>query len=189
MAISPSRLAINYNKRDSEMKRLIFIATILTSLTFIQVAAQVKEGVKKEGAHEAEYNSDAQDKDGSAEIDTRNQSEDERTGESDAGNQVHDASSAANTAGTDTKTTSASGSPAILMNDSEEADGTNTMQRASLNIAGSPLPGHKKTSSSSTTEDRSENRVMPQTKSAASTNSGAGSSNADRERKGSKNKK
>ena len=123
--------------------------------------AQEKEGVKREGAHEAEFNSDAQDRDHSGEIDSRVQpSEDGDNGNADPGNQIHDASSAANTSGTDSPTVSSAGSPAILMSDSETPDGTNTMQRASLNIAGSPIPGSKRGTGQTDGEDRSPNRVF-----------------------------
>ena len=43
-----------------------------------------------------------------------------------------------------TKTNSSSGSPAVPANEGGE-DGTNTQQRASLNIAGSKIPGAAKT--------------------------------------------
>lgn len=142
------------------MKRIIIIAI---SACFLSIAAQAqeKEGVKREGAHQSEYNSDAQDeRDHTAEIDSRVQpSEEGDNGNADPGNQVQDASSAANTAGVDSRTVSSAGSPGILMSE-ETPDGTNTMQRASLNIAGSPIPGSGNSSANKTGVDRSPNRVF-----------------------------
>ena len=134
---------------------------VLGMVLSIGAVAQEKEGVKREGAHQSEYNSDAQDRDHSAEIDSGVQpSEDGDNENSDPGNQVHDAASAANTPGTDTRTVSSAGSPGILMSDGEKPDGTNTMQRASLNIAGSPIPGSAGTGEKVNADDRSPNRVF-----------------------------
>lgn len=108
--------------------------------------AQEKEGIKAEGAHEAEFNSDAQDRDASGEIDSRVQPSEDREGPpADAGNQqpenIKDASSGSVTVGTETRTASPSGSPGILVGNPDEVDGTNTVQRAKPNMAGSPVPG------------------------------------------------
>ncbi len=121
------------------MKRILVI--FLLGVGLISVNAQEKEGVKSEGAHQSEYNADAQDREHTAEIDSRVQSSEDGEDDGDAGEQSQDASSYANTGGTDTRTTSSSGSPGILMTDDEETDGTNNIQRATLNIAGSPIPG------------------------------------------------
>ena len=142
------------------MKKIIILASIASVLS-ITANAQEKEGIKREGAHQSEYNADAQDdRDHSAEIDSRVQpSEEGDNGNADPGNQIHDAASAANTPGVDSRTVSSAGSPGILMSE-ETPDGTNTMQRATLNIAGSPIPGSRNSASDDQGEDRSPNRVF-----------------------------
>lgn len=140
------------------MRIIVFIIGLFLC---IGASAQEKEGVKREGAHQSEFNSDAQDRDHTGEIDSRVQpSEDGDNGNADPANQVQDAASAANTPGTDSRTVSSAGSPGILMEDDENPDGTNTMQRASLNIAGSPIPGSKNEGSKVKADDRSPNRVF-----------------------------
>jgi hypothetical protein len=136
--------------------RHIIIGLAICGLALTSAKAQEREGVKDEGAHEAEYNANAQERDHSGELDSRGG----EGGSGEAGSQSQDASSRANTAGTDTRTVSPAGSPAVLMSDSDQPDGTNTMQRATLNIAGSPLPGASRQSSDANLEDRSENRVF-----------------------------
>lgn len=134
------------------------ITLMIACLMTVAVNAQEAEGVKPEGAHEAEYNSDAQDRDHSGEIDSRVQpSEDSEGG--DFERESHDPDQAANTSGVTHRTVSSSGSPAILMTE-EVPDGTNTMQRATLNTAGSPVPGRGAGQMSQHTEGdvRSENR-------------------------------
>jgi hypothetical protein len=127
---------------------IIFIVGLL--FTVLPASGQEK-GVREEGAHEAEFNAGGQDMDPGSNKDSGDL-------DSDADAQSNDPDQAANTSGTDTRTTSSAGSPGILMENDEVADGTNTMQRASLNIAGSPLPSQQ---SSKTREsgDRSEYRT------------------------------
>lgn len=126
------------------MKKTGLIIAILFSGTL--VFAQEKEGVKDEGAHEAEFNSDAQDRDHSGEIDSRVQPSEDREGRpADAGQQSNEEGEVAGdvntTTGAMTRHASSSGSPGVMMDDEHERDGTNTMQRAELNVGGAPLPG------------------------------------------------
>jgi hypothetical protein len=146
------------NSNESSMKKLIIGLTVC-GLALLSARAQEREGVKKEGANEAEYNSEGQERDNSPEPGKRDQSTEKGKDSQGAGSQIQDASSAANTAGTDTRVTSPSGSPGVLM-DEGNPDGTNTMQSATLNIAGSPLPGATRKSSSPKADDRSPNRVF-----------------------------
>lgn len=141
--------------------------TIFFSISFVLAFGQKEtQGVKKEGAHQAEYNANAPEKDHSAEVDSRTlkDGKEEETGtasnSSQGDNSGGDASpeQTANTAGTDTRTTSSSGSPALLATDGP--DGTNTMQRATINIAGSPLPGRSGSQGQDQLDDRAESRLM-----------------------------
>ena len=121
-------------------KLFLFIGSVIATTTF----AQQSEGVKEEGAHEAEYNANAQDRDHSGEIDSR------QNGDAADGNQNANAGEQTNFGATaenviispaGTRTTSPAGSPGVLMEDSSIPDGTNTKQSAEPNIAGSPVPG------------------------------------------------
>jgi hypothetical protein len=122
------------------------------------VAAQERRPVKPQGAHEAEFNSGEQ-KERSGEDETI---ETHDAGEQDNTNKEALIDPGSNTVGTDVSTASPSGSPAIAT-EGAEPDGTNTMQRATLNIAGSPLPGRSKASTDrlpGSTADRSEKRTI-----------------------------
>jgi hypothetical protein len=126
--------------------------------------AQEKEGVKNDRAQEAEYNADAPVRDNSSDVNSRDlakegeKAEKKESGEEDNTNN----SNQSNTTGTDTRTTSSAGSPGIPMEDERQSDGTNTMQRASLNIAGSPLPGEKPVDDSK--ENNADNRERKKNK-------------------------
>jgi hypothetical protein len=140
------------------MKTIILL--LLTAFFTGSVYAQEQQGVKDEGAHQAEYNSEAQDRDHSGEINSRSQSSEDIEGDnSDPGEQV--SAAAVDTVGeadavpVGTRTTSSAGSPGVLVEDG--TDGTNTMQRAKPNIAGSPVPGGTENTTSNT-GDRSPNR-------------------------------
>lgn len=133
------------------MKKLIlFVCAIsLVSLSVIgQDKAKEKKGVKSEGAHQAEYNANTQERDHAAEIDSRNAtkgSQDQNTsdvGEEEANEESNDTENETNTAGVPSRDVSSSGSPGMATED-EALDGTNTMQRAKLNTAGSPIPGSR----------------------------------------------
>jgi hypothetical protein len=125
----------------------IILTCLLVILFFSMTVtfAQEKEGVKNEGAHEAEYNTDAPVRDDGPEMNSMNLAKDDENGEKKESEEESNAnnSRASNTTGVDTRTTSSAGSPGIPMDDEKQSDGTNTMQRASLNIAGSPVPGEK----------------------------------------------
>jgi hypothetical protein len=143
------------------MRALIVI--LMMCVVGFSVNAQKQKGVKKEGAHQAEFNADGQQKDNDAQIESRNLKE-PRAGKSSIPGQdsvnVNNAASASNTEGVDVMTTSPSGSPGIRANGGNP-DGTNTMQRASLNIAGSPLPGKSKISEKpAKSSDRPDARVQ-----------------------------
>ncbi len=124
------------------MKSSVLPFILFFSLSVVVAFAQEKQGVKDEGAHQAEYNSDGQDRDRSDEIDSR-VSENEGGTPADAGNQnnLEPAGENVELTPTGTRTTSASGSPGVLMEDGTYPDGTNTKQSAEPNIAGSPVPG------------------------------------------------
>ena len=132
---------------------IVWILLLLPIAGFSQQEDNVKKGIKKEGAHEAEYNANSDVKDRSADVDSRN-------GETTAGDRKDaETTSKVNVEGTtnnqtDTRTTSSSGSPYTLMDDGER-DGTNNRQSATLNIAGSPLPGHAKAMSSKGNQNKS----------------------------------
>jgi hypothetical protein len=126
------------------MKEFRIILLLFFALIAFSTVAQKKQGVKKEGAHEAEYNAVQQDSDAQ---------DDSDEGQGNSENQS-DPDQVANTSGTDTKVTSSSGSPAVE-DETEALDGTNTMQRASLNIAGSPLPGRTSAVADSEKENKS----------------------------------
>jgi hypothetical protein len=53
---------------------------------------------------------------------------------------INEGNKPSNTAGANVSTSSSSGSPGVPMEGKQPRDGTNTMQKASLNIAGSPVP-------------------------------------------------
>lgn len=133
------------------------ICALITTTTF----AQQSEGVKKEGAHQAEYNADAQDRDNSGEIDSRQNGEANNAGTGDAGEQTNFGATVETVIITPagTRTTSPSGSPGILMEDPSTLDGTNTRQSAKPNIAGSPVPG-----ATTTNESRSQSEDFPDNK-------------------------
>jgi hypothetical protein len=114
---------------------LILICTFLTISSFGQ-----RPGVKKEGAHQAEYNAVLQDGDAKDNVESNRNSPEADTVDADPDQY-------ANTSGVDSETSSSGGSPGMPMEDANRPDGTNTMQRASLNIAGSPLPGREYTAS------------------------------------------
>ena len=105
--------------------------------------AQESEGIKEEGAHQAEYNANAQDRDHSGEIDSRQAADAPGDGDSTGvGDQTNFGATVETVIITPagTRTTSSSGSPGILMEDNSTTDGTNTRQSAQPNIAGSPVP-------------------------------------------------
>jgi hypothetical protein len=147
------------------MKKLI-IPIALATLAFSGAYAQNHEGVKKEGAHEAEYNADAQDRNHSGEIDSRVNNKDTTSDQSSTANQdnterFNDQATAPSSPWGDSRTVSSSGSPGVLAKDQDVTDGTNTIQQAQPNIAGSPVPGGKNTRSKQTgpqNDERSENR-------------------------------
>lgn len=122
----------------------IFILSVC-SLFATTAMAQQSEGVKEEGAHQAEYNADGQVRDASAEVDSRENGEpvEGDAAAANAGEQTNLDAPAENViiTPTGTRTTSPSGSPGVLMDDPSVTDGTNTQQSASPNIAGSPVPG------------------------------------------------
>jgi len=131
------------------MKKILlsfFILSVFAITVSAQDKAKEKKGVKQEGAHQAEYNSNTEERDHAADIDSRNATKakgDERindAGEQEANEESADAENETNTEGVSTKDASSSGSPAVPSED-EELDGTNTVQRAKLNTAGSPIPG------------------------------------------------
>jgi hypothetical protein len=132
------------------MRKEIVISVIFGLFAAFPSIAQEQEA-KKEGAHQAEFNTESQDV---------NSSGAREGGNENAEDQVQNAASPANTMGTDTRTVSSAGSPGILMTDEESPDGTNTLQRASLNIAGSPVPGGTSKSAQVKTDDRSEYRTF-----------------------------
>jgi|GEM_PF-4187978 hypothetical protein len=122
----------------------LFILSVC-SLFATGAIAQQSEGVKEEGAHQAEYNADGQVRDASAEVDSRENGEPAEVdaAAANAGEQTNLDAPAENViiTPTGTRTTSPSGSPGVLMDDPSVTDGTNTQQSASPNIAGSPVPG------------------------------------------------
>ncbi|HLT74972.1 MAG TPA: hypothetical protein VKZ68_07790 [Ohtaekwangia sp.] len=126
------------------MKSSALFLIMFIGLSVVFASAQEKQGVKEEGAHQAEYNSDSQDRDHSGEIDSRVQpSEDQEGAPADAGDQDNSEPTEENVemTPTGTRTTSPSGSPGVLMEDEKSPDGTNTRPSAQPNIAGSPVPG------------------------------------------------
>jgi hypothetical protein len=132
------------------MRKEIVISLIFGLFAAFQSNAQEQEA-KKEGARQAEFNTESQDVNSSGAREGGNENPED---------QVQDAASPANTMGTDTRTVSSAGSPGVLMADEESPDGTNTLQRASLNIAGSPVPGGTSKSARVKTDDRSEYRTF-----------------------------
>lgn len=148
------------------MKAIKILCFALFATITITTFAQQSEGVKQEGAHQAEYNADAQDRDHSGEIDSRQNGEANNAGTGEAG--TGDAGEQTNFGATvetviitpaGTRTTSPSGSPGILMEDPSTLDGTNTRQSAKPNIAGSPVPG-----ATTTNEPRSQSEDFPDNK-------------------------
>jgi hypothetical protein len=143
------------------MNKVIILGFLAMFLSVFAVQAQQKQ----EGAHEAEYNADSQDREGSGEIDSRiDPSANEDGNRVDAGEQDNVTGTTTptiNITPTDTRTTSSAGSPGVLMEGDETPDGTNTMQRAKPNIAGSPVPGSKqKESGAGSREDLSDNKIF-----------------------------
>lgn len=134
------------------------------SVAVISATGQEQEGVKDEGAHQAEYNADAQDRDHSGEIDSRVQESEDREGAPvAAGEQTNreQPRESVELAPTGTRTTSPSGSPGVLMEDGRYTDGTNTKQSAEPNIAGSPVPGDEGADSrESESTDVPDNKVF-----------------------------
>jgi hypothetical protein len=129
------------------MKHYLVLLVFVALVTANKGMAQDKKGVKKEGAHQAEYNANAEKREHSPEIDSRNLNRSDSTGP-DVGEQSnfddHKNSNLNTSSPAGTKTTSSSGSPGVLMGDHNTPDGTNTIQSATPNIAGSPIPGSKK---------------------------------------------
>jgi hypothetical protein len=129
------------------MKNYWIVLIVFILVIHTKGVAQTKEGVKKEGAHQSEYNANATEREHSPEIDSRNPNHSDSSS-SDVGQQDnfednrHSDVNTPSPAGT--KTTSSSGSPGVLMGDHNTPDGTNTIQSATPNIAGSPVPGAKK---------------------------------------------
>jgi hypothetical protein len=128
------------------MKNILNLIFFLAVMTFTQGFAQEKKGIKKEGAHEAEYNANTQEREHGPEVDMRNR---EEGIDNNADDQSHDPNSPANTSGTDSRMASGAGSTAEPAENG--TDGTNTMPRATLNTAGSPVPGGKSNSAESQT--------------------------------------
>jgi hypothetical protein len=125
------------------MKKRNIVFLIIGTFISLAAYAQQSEGIKDEGAHEAEYNADAQDRDHSGEIDSRqNDDVDGSENTTDVGEQTNFGATVENVIITPagTRTTSPSGSPGIRMEDPSMPDGTNTRQSARPNIAGSPVP-------------------------------------------------
>lgn len=154
------------------MKKLVGLIILLCCGFLVQ--AQMDEK-REEGANEAEFNSNAQERDNAAEIDSREDELEEDEGNTqDVGQQSNAVSvTPSNTGGVQTATTSSAGSPALLAEDNgRSADGTNTVQRASPNIAGSPVPG---------------TGIQP--KAAANDNKGKKSGEGDKEKPKAKGKK
>jgi hypothetical protein len=148
------------------MKKLIIPIAIISALTVTTLHAQNEDGIKQEGAHEAEYNADSEVRDRSADVDSRVENNDTLRDQSNAGNQdnterFNDEATAPSSPWGDSRTVSSSGSPGVLAKDETATDGTNTMQKAEPNIAGSPIPGARKSKTSGKNpqnDERSENR-------------------------------
>ena len=137
--------------KRSIMKSIVLsllVISLISITAYSQDKAKDKKGVKKEGAHQAEYNSNTEERDHAADIDSRNATKganDENVndvGEQEANENADDAQSETNTAGVPSRDVSSSGSPGVAAEGA--LDGTNTVQRAKLNTAGSPIPGSSK---------------------------------------------
>jgi hypothetical protein len=107
--------------------------------------AQINK-TENEGAREAELNADPhpQDEQDIQTHDPQGNYENNEASNIPAGTDVtndgNESGAETNTPGVNVRTTSPSGSPAVPM-EGDERDGTNTVQSARPNIAGSPVPG------------------------------------------------
>ena len=150
-------------------KNILFILVLcLATLTTIaQEKAKEKKGIKSEGAHQAEYNANTEERDHAADVDSRNATQggnDQNlndAGEQEANEDSNDAENETNTAGVPSRDVSSAGSPGVPSKNGA-VDGTNTMQRAKLNTAGSPIPGSSgKTESARTSDTRKTGAARP----------------------------
>lgn len=134
---------------------------LLVGLSFFSVQAQMGQK-KEEGANQAEFNADAQVRDGSAGINSRETEVDTTNSNTNLVGVAYDtaASSPSNSPGVETSTTSSSGSPGIRPDNGELTDGTNNKQSSSLNTAGSVVPRSqtKPTAQPTRTDKEAENK-------------------------------
>lgn len=136
------------------MKLGYFFAIGFLSIAF-NGFSQDNEGVKREGNHQSEYNADAQQRDNAAEYDSRDMESKE-----EIGTERSEETQSTTIASGGGSTASPSGSPGLLNENQKDTDGTNTMQRATLNTAGSPVPGSAVKTSKQGEDDRSDSRKI-----------------------------